>query len=158
LHANPHDVPSQVAVAFAGALHAVHDVNPQLLTLLFSTHAEPHRCAPGLHVEPQLVPLHVAVALTGVGHGVQDVEPHDVTLLFNWQIPEQSCAPVEQTPMQDCVLGMHVPAHGLEPLGHAPPHEVPSHVAVPPAGTAHAVHDAPQLDTLVFDRHAPLQA
>jgi hypothetical protein len=89
LHANPHDVPSHVGVAFAGALHAVHDVNPQLLMLLFSTHAEPHRCAPGLHVEPQLVPLHVAVALAGVGQGVHD-GPQELGLLFGWQVPEQS--------------------------------------------------------------------
>jgi hypothetical protein len=60
--------------------------------------------------------------------------------------------------MQDCAFGMHVPAHSLEPLGHTPPQDVPSQVAVPPAGTGHAAHDAPQLDTLVFERQAPLQA
>jgi hypothetical protein len=145
-------------VAFAGALHAVHDVDPQLLTLLFSTHAELHRCAPALHMEPQLLPLQVAVAFAGVGHMVQDVEPHDVTLVFDWHVPEQSCAPAAQTPMQDCACGIQMPAHSLEPPGQAPPHDVPSQVAVPPVGTGHAVHDAPQLDTLVLETQAPLHA
>jgi hypothetical protein len=40
---NPHAVPSQVAVPFAGGVHTVHDDVPQLLMLVLSTHVEPHR-------------------------------------------------------------------------------------------------------------------
>jgi hypothetical protein len=35
----PHDVPLQVALPFAGAVHGVHDVVPQLAVLLLLTHA-----------------------------------------------------------------------------------------------------------------------
>jgi hypothetical protein len=41
LHVNPHEVPSHVAVAFAGGAHGAHDA-PQLATLALSTHASPH--------------------------------------------------------------------------------------------------------------------
>jgi hypothetical protein len=44
----PHDVPSQVAVAFEGGVQAVHDVAPQLEVLPFETHAVPHRWKPDL--------------------------------------------------------------------------------------------------------------
>jgi hypothetical protein len=40
---NPHDRLLQVAVALAGGAHAVHDVLPQLLTLMLDTQAVPHR-------------------------------------------------------------------------------------------------------------------
>ena len=40
---NPHAVPSQVAVPFAGGVHTVHDVVPQLLMLVLRTQVEPHR-------------------------------------------------------------------------------------------------------------------
>jgi hypothetical protein len=38
------------------------------------------------------------------------------------------------------------------------PHDVPSQVAAPWTGTAHAVHELPQLSTLVLLSHAELQA
>ena len=37
---NPHIVPSQVALALAGGEQGVHDVAPQLLTLLLGTQLE----------------------------------------------------------------------------------------------------------------------
>jgi hypothetical protein len=40
LQVNPHDVPLHVAVAFAGAVHAVHEL-PQLLGDVLSAHAPP---------------------------------------------------------------------------------------------------------------------
>jgi hypothetical protein len=43
LHVNPHAVPLHVAVALATVGHAVHDVVPQLFTLVLDTHAPPHR-------------------------------------------------------------------------------------------------------------------
>ena len=43
LHTKPQAVPSQVAVAFMGGEHAVHDVVPQLLGLMLLTHTLPHR-------------------------------------------------------------------------------------------------------------------
>jgi hypothetical protein len=36
----PHDVPSQVAVPFAGTVHATHEL-PQVATLLLETHSPP---------------------------------------------------------------------------------------------------------------------
>jgi len=41
LHVNPQLVPSQVATAFAGFAHAVHEL-PQVLVLVLSTQAAPH--------------------------------------------------------------------------------------------------------------------
>jgi len=82
---NPHAVPSQVAVPFAGAVHAVHDVVPQLLTALLATQVVPHRWKLLLQAKPQLVPLHVAVALAGAVHAVVQLVPQVAGLLFGWQ-------------------------------------------------------------------------
>jgi hypothetical protein len=78
----PHDVPSQVAVAFEGGVQAVHDVAPQLDVLPFDTHAVPHRWKPALQVKPHLVPSQVAVAFAGGTQGVHDVVPQLPTLVF----------------------------------------------------------------------------
>lgn len=77
-------MPSHVAVPFAGALQAVHDDVPQLLTLVLDTHVEPHRWKPLLHAKPHDVPLHVAVALAGAVHGVVHDVPQVAGLLFGW--------------------------------------------------------------------------
>jgi hypothetical protein len=42
-------------------------------------------------------------------------------------------------------------------LGIFTPHDVPSHVAVPFVGTAQAVHELPQVATLLLDTHSPPQ-
>ena len=41
LHAKPHEVPLQVAVAFAGALHGVVQVTPQVAGALLGWHELP---------------------------------------------------------------------------------------------------------------------
>jgi len=85
----PHAAPSQVAVPLAGAVQAVHDDVPQLLTPVLATHVVPHRWKPLLHAKPQLVPLHVAVALVGAVHGVVHVVPHVAGLLLGWhELPQ----------------------------------------------------------------------
>jgi hypothetical protein len=43
LHAMPQLVPSHVALPFGSVGHAVHDVVPQLFTLVFATHTPAHR-------------------------------------------------------------------------------------------------------------------
>jgi hypothetical protein len=51
------------------------------------------------------------------------------------------------------------PAHGLKPLLHAVPHEVPSHVAYPFAGPwEQAEHDVPHEAVDVLLTHVPLQS
>ena len=86
---NPHAVPSQVAVPLAGAVHAVHDDVPQLLTLVLDTQVDPHRWKPLLHANPQVVPLHVAVAFAGAVHGVVHDVPQVAGLLFGWhELPQ----------------------------------------------------------------------
>jgi hypothetical protein len=156
---NPHDVPSQVAVAFEGGVQAVHDVAPQLEVLPFETHAVPHRWKPDLQVKPHCVPLQVAVAFAGAAQAVHDVVPQLPTPVFGWQVPEQSCEPLGQTPPHEALLAMQAPAQSFIPDGHVPPQDVPSQVAVPPpVGTGHAVHEAPHPDTLVLATHAVPQA
>jgi hypothetical protein len=53
---------------------------------------------------------------------------------------------------------MHKPKHSFCPAGQLPLHDVPSQLAVPPVGTEHAVHEAPQVATSVLlaqvDPHA----
>jgi hypothetical protein len=48
---------------------------------------------------------------------------------------------------------MQLPRHSFVPLGHVPPHEAPSHVAVPLIGTAHGEQDAPHDATSALERH-----
>jgi len=45
-HVKPQLAPSQVAVAPAGGVHAVHEVVPQLAVEVFDTQLPPHRCWP----------------------------------------------------------------------------------------------------------------
>ena len=84
LQVNSQAVPSQIAVPLAGGEHAVHDVVPQLLTLMLDTQIDPHRWKPLSHAKPHEAPSHVAVAFGGVAHAVQLV-PHVAGLLFGWQ-------------------------------------------------------------------------
>jgi len=46
---------------------------------------------------------------------------------------------------------MHAPPQRLVALGHDCPQTPPEHVALPPVGTAHAVHDVPHDVTAVSD-------
>lgn len=84
----PHAVPLQVAVPLLGTVHCAHDVVPQLLKLLFDTHAPLQLWKPELQVKPHIVPLQVAAALAGGTHGVHD-DPQLLMLLFDEQVPLQ---------------------------------------------------------------------
>jgi hypothetical protein len=62
-------------------------------------------------------------------------------------------------------LGVTVPVAPATPaadtvklkLGMLTPHAVPSQVAVPVVGTGHAIHELPQVRTLLFATHNPPQ-
>lgn len=98
-------MPSQLATAFDGVVHGVHDVRPQLLGLLFDwqfplqlcvpvPHVPWHACAAAMQtpahsfvplgqVPPHDTPSQVAVPPPeGTGHGVQD-DPHDATSVLD---------------------------------------------------------------------------
>jgi hypothetical protein len=52
----------------------------------------------------------------------------------------------------------HAPLHRLSLVGQLVPHDVPLHVALPPVGAGHAVHEVvPQLLGDVLLEHVPLQ-
>ena len=110
-----------------------------------------------LQSNPHTPPLHVAiVALAGTGHGTHDV-PHEFTLVSLKQFPLHSCVPLGQLPLQALFSPMHVPKQSFCPLGHWPPQDVPSQVALPPNGGEQGVQDMLQLSTLVLLTHASEQ-
>ena len=141
-------------MAFAGVGQGVHDVVPQLLTLVFGWQVPEQSCEPEEQtpeqaaplamqtpaqsfipegqVPPQVVPSQVAVPPpVGTGHAVHEV-PHPETL----------------------VLATHAVPQAWNPVPQAKPHAVPSQVAVEFAGGAHAAHDVvPQVATAVLDTH-----
>jgi hypothetical protein len=64
-------------------------------------------------------------------------------------------------PPQFCRLvfvSMQTLLQSVPELPHAVPQAVPSHVAEPPLGVGHGVHDAPHVATDVFEAQAPLQS
>ena len=149
-----------------------------LLSLCSLTQVVPHSVSPAVHVDPHAVPLHVAVPPVGTGHAVHDVVPQLATEALLTQVPLHGCMPtgqahapfwhvvppaqaVAQPPqwlLSACSLTQVVP-HSVSPAVHVDPHAVPLHVAVPPVGTGHAVHDVvPQLMTDVFGEHVPLHS
>src|SRR5262249_47296436 len=79
LHASPHDTPSHVAPAFAGALHAVHDP-PHVCGLTLLAHALPHAWKPALHAKRHCPEAHDAVAFMTSGQRVLQ-PPQWVTLV-----------------------------------------------------------------------------
>jgi hypothetical protein len=85
----PHFIPSQVAVPLVTTGQAVHEVAPQLPTLVLERHAVPHKWKPVLQVNPHVVPLQIAVAFAGGVQGVQSV-PQVETLVLDAQAPEQT--------------------------------------------------------------------
>ena len=89
MQTNPHEVPSQVAVLFAGGTHAVHDVVPHDAVLVFATQTPLQLWKPALQEIPHEVPLQVAVPFAGTAHAVHDVVPHDAVLVLSTQTPEQ---------------------------------------------------------------------
>jgi hypothetical protein len=97
LQVNPHEVPSHVAVAFAGGEQAVHEVDPQLAMLVFAAQVLPHTWYPVAQVKPHDVPSQVAVELAGGAQGVHEA-PQSFTLVFVWHVPLQLCVPLGHTP------------------------------------------------------------
>jgi hypothetical protein len=97
LQAETHDVPLQLTVPFAGAVHVVHD-GPQAAVVSFDTQvgaaAVPRRQKPGvLQTTRQLSApgvatlSHAAIPLAGgAGHAVHDV-PHELMLVFAMHAP-----------------------------------------------------------------------
>jgi hypothetical protein len=72
--------------------------------------------------------------------------------------PEQVCAQPPQLFASVC-SSTHPPLQGLSPVGQLVPHDVPLHVALPPVGTGHAVHElVPQLLIELLLTHVPLHA
>ncbi len=149
LQVNPQLVPSQVAAAFTGVEHGVHELPPHEFGLMFGWQVPPqscvpegqtpaHDCAVGMQVPahsfdpdgqvpPHIVPSQVAVPPVGAGQAAQ-LEPQELTAVLLTQDEPQAWYPVLQVN----------------------PHAVPSQVAVPCAGTGQAVHDVPQLFGLAF--------
>ncbi len=72
LHVNPQALPSHVGVALGGDGQGAHEVLPQVIRLVFETHAPPHAWYPTRQAKPHSVPSHVATALAGATHGVHD--------------------------------------------------------------------------------------
>ena len=87
MQAKPHDDPSQVADAFAGAVQGEHDA-PQVATLALLTQVPSHAWEPALQVNPQAVPSQVAVAPAGAVQGEHDA-PQVATLALLTQAPPQ---------------------------------------------------------------------
>ncbi len=73
-------MPSQVAVAFAGAAHGVHELVPHEAVLELLAQAPPHTWKPTLHEKPHDVPLQVADEFAGGAHGVHDDVPQEFVL------------------------------------------------------------------------------
>lgn len=87
LHVKSHAVPLQVAVAFAGGAHGVHDA-PQVAMLELLAHAPEHTWKFVLHAMPQVVPLHVAEPLAGVPQGVHAAPHVSGSLLLTHTFPQ----------------------------------------------------------------------
>jgi hypothetical protein len=88
LHVNPHELPSHVAVAFAGGVQAVHEVAPQVAVLLLDAQLLPQAWKKALQVKPHIVPLQVATPLAGTAHGVQEAPQVAVLVLMAQLLPQ----------------------------------------------------------------------
>jgi len=89
LHTKPHDVPSHVAVALAGAVHGVQDVVPHDAVLELLAQAAPQVWKPTLQANPHDTPSHVAVEFAGGEQAVHDVDPHVFVLELLTHNPAQ---------------------------------------------------------------------
>jgi hypothetical protein len=121
-----------------------------------ATHAPLHSLKPGLHWKPHAPPAQVEVALATAGQAVQLV-PHEFTLESEEQRPPQSCVPVAHVPMHAAAASMQTLAQSFWLVGQRAPHIVPSHVAEPPCGGAHAEHDVPHEAVDALRAQLPLQ-
>jgi hypothetical protein len=79
----PQAVPSQVETPFAGGAHAMHDVGPQVMTLLLLAQVPLQTWNPPAQAKPHAVPSQVATALAGgAAHAMHDVVPQLATLVL----------------------------------------------------------------------------
>jgi hypothetical protein len=109
-------------------------------------------------VKPHFAPSQVACeAPVGTGQAMHAVRPHEFTLVFESHTPPQSWLPMSHAVEQVAVEAMQEPEHSFWFAGQAPPHVPFVQVAVPPLGTAQAVHDEPHVATSVVLTHLPLQ-
>jgi hypothetical protein len=69
-------------------------------------------------------------------------------------VPVTFVAPAQLVPQAET----HIDPFGTNPGLHVNPQLVPSHVALPFAGTLQGVQSEPQFATLPFDTHAPPQS
>jgi hypothetical protein len=94
---------SHAAMPFAGgAGHAVHDVEPHELTLVFATQMPPQLWKPGLQAVPHMLFVHTAWALgsAGVAHVAHPaIVPHCSVLSLGKQplVAGHMCVPAPQT-------------------------------------------------------------
>ena len=142
--------PLQLGVAFAGVVQAAH--------------ALPQNRKLELQAMPQFVPSQVATPFAEVVHAEHEA-PQLLTELSARHWLPQRWYPVlhaksHEAPEQLCVafVGVagheaQVPPHSRAPLLHERPQETPSQVATPLADVGHALHEAPQLEVEVFNRH-----
>jgi hypothetical protein len=144
LHVNPQVVPLQVAVPFAGAAHAVHELIPQEAGLEFGVHCPEQMCIPGSHEQAFVlgmhapahsfmfagqvgrhdVPLQVTLPPVGAWQGEHAV-PQVATSLSETQLPAQTCVPIGQPP--------EPPAPAALPATPVIPPALPSVPAAPTA-------------------------
>src|SRR5205807_879253 len=84
----PQLVPSQVAVAFAGGMHRVQLLVPQLATALLETHWPEQAWYPELQTNPHAPETQVGNPFAGAVHGVHEA-PQALALPFEVHCPEQ---------------------------------------------------------------------
>lgn len=70
LHVKPHELPSQVALAFATAGHGEHEL-PHEVVEVSSAQVLPQRWKPTSHEKSHEAPLQIDTAFGGVLHGAQ---------------------------------------------------------------------------------------
>jgi hypothetical protein len=75
----------------------------------------------------------------------------------SWQLLLQLSLPGGHWPSQGLSAPMQAPRQSLVPLGQAVPQLVPSHVAEPPKGLGHAVHETPHVATCLSSTQASPQ-
>ena len=166
----------------APAAHAKEDPHPPQFagSLCSSTHAPPHALKFASQPTPHDDPSHVAVPCRGVGHAEHDAPQVAMEALLT-QLPLQSCvvpaahlhwplwqvlppahAKTEPHPPQFalsiCSL-TQPPLHGLYPLLHDVPHDVPSHVACALVGAkGQEEHEEPHVAVDALLAHVPAQS
>lgn len=134
----------QVASPLGSKGQGIQDC-PHAVASMSCTQELPQAWYPVAHVNPHLVPSQDAwEAPAGTGQTTQD-GPQPVTSFAAKQKPLQGWVPVGQEPAQLTFAAMQTPSQSTLGAGHLPPHDFPSQVALPPCGTAHAVHAVPQL-------------